>query len=85
MMRTVSKALTAGYKKSLEWWAGIELAKRFFLVTLVVSLPGRTVCLACIDAISVLSHFTRLVHYYLSRPYSLYNSILSRIDTGFQI
>ena len=47
-MRTVSKALTVGYKKNLEWWAGVELAKRFLLIVMVLSMPGRTVCLASV-------------------------------------
>lgn len=55
-MRTVSKALTVGYEKRLEWWAGIELAKRFLLIILVVSMPGRTVCLPqCTNAILFVS------------------------------
>lgn len=53
VMRTVSKALKVGYKNKLEWWAGIELAKRLLLITFVVSMPGRTVGFLNTDSIAL--------------------------------
>lgn len=42
-MRTVTKALTVGYKDDLQWWAGVELGRRLLLIVMVIALPGKTV------------------------------------------
>lgn len=42
-MRTVTKALTVGYKDDLQWWTGVELGRRLLLIVMVIALPGKTV------------------------------------------